>query len=72
MPRWCVSLPAASNLRTRLCDCRAHVYGNAADRVRRYPSDMTEAERAVVRSLLPVPAWMNGKGGQPEDCCRRR
>jgi hypothetical protein len=29
------------------CDCFAHVYGNAADhpdRVRRYPSDMTDAE----------------------------
>lgn len=43
------------------CDCLAHAYGNAAghpDRVRRYPSDMTDAEWALVRSLLPVPAWL--------------
>lgn len=35
-------------------DCLAHVYGNAADhpdRVRRYPSDMTDAEWAAVRPL---------------------
>ena len=41
------------------CDCLAHVYGNAADqpdRVRRYPSDMTDAEWAAIRPLLPVPA----------------
>jgi transposase len=51
------------------------VYGNAADhgeRVRRYPSDMTDAEWAVVRRLLPVPAWMNGRGGQPEAYCHRQ
>lgn len=50
------------------CDCLAHVYGNAADhpdRVRRYPSDMTDAEWAAVRPLLPVPAWFQGRGGRP-------
>jgi hypothetical protein len=42
------------------CDCLAHVYGNAADypdRVRRYPSHMTDAEWAIMRPLLPV-AWL--------------
>ncbi|MDN3060033.1 hypothetical protein PH213_37040 [Streptomyces sp. SRF1] len=51
------------------CDCLAHVYGNAADhpdRVRRYPSDMTDAKQAAVRPLLPVPAWLQGRGGRPE------
>ncbi|MDQ1013276.1 transposase [Streptomyces sp. V4I23] len=75
MPQSSVLLPAASNSPVRPCDCLAHVYGNAADRgerVRRYPSDMTDAEWAVVRSLLPVPSWMNGKGGQPEGYCHRQ
>jgi transposase len=57
------------------CDCLAHVYGNAADhpdRVRRYPSDMTDAEWAEVRPLLPVPAWLQGRGGQPEGYCHRQ
>jgi transposase len=51
------------------------VYGNAADhpdRVRRYPSDMTDAEWAAVRPLLPVPAWLNGRGGRPEGYCHRQ
>lgn len=57
------------------CDCLAHVYGNAADhpdRVRRYPSDMTDAEWAAVRPLLPVPAWFQGRGGRPEGYCHRQ
>lgn len=51
------------------------MYGNAADhpdRVRRYPSDMTDEEWAAVRPLLPVPAWLKGRGGQPEGYCHRR
>ncbi|SFF97155.1 hypothetical protein SAMN02787118_114111 [Streptomyces mirabilis] len=42
-----------------VCDCLAHRFGYAADRperVRKYPSDMTDAEWAVVRDALPVPA----------------
>jgi hypothetical protein len=51
------------------------VYGNAADRphrVRRYPSDLTDGEWAVVRDLLPVPGWLEGRGGQPEGYCHRQ
>jgi transposase len=51
------------------------VYGNAADhpdRERRYPSDMTDAEWAMVRPLLPTPAWLEGRGGQPEGYCHRQ
>lgn len=73
MPQLCASELAASNPAAPSCDCIAHVYGNAADhggRVRRYPSDMTDAEWAVVRPLLPVPAWLEGRGGQPEACHR--
>ncbi|WTQ70410.1 transposase [Streptomyces sp. NBC_00161] len=57
------------------CDCLAHVYGNAADhpdRVRRYPSDMTDAQWAAVRPLLPVPAWFQERGGRPEGYCHRQ
>lgn len=58
-----------------LCDCLAHRLGNAADRpgrVRRYNSDLTDAEWAIVRPLLPVPAWLNGRGGRPEGFCHRQ
>jgi transposase len=41
-------------------------------RERRYPTDMTDAEWAVVRPLLPVPGWMRGRGGQPEAYCHRQ
>lgn len=41
-------------------------------RLRRYPSDMTDGEWALVRDALPVPAWMIGKGGQPEGYCHRQ
>jgi transposase len=57
------------------CDCLAHVYGNAADqpgRKRHYASDMTDAEWAVIRRLMPVPAWLEGWGGRPEGYCHRQ
>ncbi|MGY4928388.1 IS5 family transposase [Streptomyces sp. 900105755] len=33
---------------------------------------MTDAEWAAVRQLLPVPAWLQGRGGQPEGYCHRQ
>ncbi|MFI0552668.1 MULTISPECIES: transposase [Streptomyces] len=66
--------PVEFNSAAPTCDCVAHRFGNAADhqeRVRRYPSDMTDAEWAVVRPLLPVPGWLRGRGGQPEAYCHR-
>ncbi|MET8114796.1 transposase [Streptomyces prasinus] len=33
---------------------------------------MSDAEWALVRDLLPVPAWMAGRGGRPEDYCHRQ
>ncbi|MFJ4321406.1 IS5 family transposase [Streptomyces lavendulae] len=32
---------------------------------------MTDAEWAAVRPLLPVAAWLEGRGGQPEGYCHR-
>jgi transposase len=69
------SVPAASNSPARECDCLAHVYGNAGDRPDRervYDTDMTDQEWAAVRDSLPVPRWLNGKGGQPEGYCHRQ
>ncbi|MEB8337055.1 IS5 family transposase [Streptomyces endophyticus] len=33
---------------------------------------MTDAEWETVRLLLPVPAWLEGRGGQPEGYCHRQ
>ncbi|ADI11759.1 Tn5741 family transposase [Streptomyces bingchenggensis BCW-1] len=40
--------------------------------MRRYPSDMTDAEWRVVREVMPVPTWLEGRGGQPEGYCHRQ
>jgi transposase len=57
------------------CDCLAHRFGNAADqpdRARAYDTDMTDEQWAALRPLLPVPAWLEGRGGQPEGYCHRQ
>ncbi len=57
------------------CDCLAHRFGNAADGPERAPCygpDMKEAEWQIVRALLPVPAWLEGRGGRPEGYCHRQ
>ncbi|MFF7902235.1 IS5 family transposase, partial [Streptomyces sp. NPDC007920] len=67
-------MPVQSTTATQECDCLAHRFGNAADnplRERRYPTDTTDEEWAVVRPLLPVPGWMRGRGGQPKAYCHR-
>jgi transposase len=40
-------------------------------RPRRYPSDTTDAEWALLAPLLPVPAGQAGRGGRPEKHCRQ-
>lgn len=40
-------------------------------RRRRYPSDTTEAQWAIIDSLLPTPAALTPRGGRPEEHCRR-
>lgn len=75
MPQSFVLSTASSNSSSRSCDCLAHMYGNAGDRPSReprYPSDMTDGEWAEVRAALPVPAWLEGRGGQPEGYCHRQ
>jgi transposase len=41
-------------------------------RPRRYPSDTTDAQWALIDPLLPDPAWLAGRGGRPEAHCRRQ
>lgn len=56
------------------CDCLAHRSGYAADqpdRVRKYSSDMPDAQWTTIRPLLPVPGCVRGRGGQPEAYCNR-
>jgi transposase len=63
-----------SNSPSLSCDCFAHRFGNAADgpeRAQCYGSDMTDAEWQVIRAVLPVPAWLEGRGGRPESYCHR-
>lgn len=70
-----VSEPVQFNSAAPSCDCLAHVYGDAADHPGRephYPSDMSDQEWAAIRPLLPVPAWLEGRGGQPEGYCHRQ
>ena len=40
-------------------------------RGRVYPSDMSDAEWAVIEPLLPAPGWRLGRGGSPCTYCRR-
>ncbi|MET8957825.1 IS5 family transposase [Streptomyces sp. NPDC004393] len=52
----------------------AHRAGNAADGTRRervYSSDLNRRQWRVVRKLIPVPAWLRGRGGRPEGYCHR-
>lgn len=66
--------PVDFNSSGRSCDCLAHRFGNAADqplRTRFYVTDLTDAQWQEVRPLLPVPAWLEGRGGRPEGYCHR-
>lgn len=52
--------------------CRlAPFHTGSTPRARRYPSDTTDAQWALLDPLLPDPAWLAGKGGRPETHCRR-
>lgn len=60
--------------RAVVCDCLAHRHGNAADRPMRqlaYPTDLSDAQWTAIAAMIPVPAWMNGRGGRPEGYCHR-
>lgn len=68
-----ISAVPASTTVTLGCDCYVHRFGSiaAGRRAGCYPSDMTDAEWAEVRSVMPVPAWLLKRGGRPEAFCHR-
>ena len=52
--------------------CRCCPGGTSrSSRGRRYPSDMTGAEWAVIEPLLPAPGWLASRGGSRGTYCRR-
>ncbi len=51
--------------------CRLARFHQPVSRVRRYPSDVTDAQWAVLDRLLPDPAWLAGRGGRRDKHCRR-
>jgi hypothetical protein len=58
-------VPVCPAVRVRACArpcCR---------RPRRYPSDTTDGEGALIAPLLPVPACQTHAGGRPEEHRRR-
>jgi transposase len=61
------SLPAAAEVACRCCPGGV----SRSSRPRRYPSDMSDAEWAVIEPLLPAPGWRLGNGGSPGKYCRR-
>jgi hypothetical protein len=46
--------------------CRCCPAGSRSTLARRYPSDMTDAEWAVIEPLLPAPRWTTRQGGVRE------
>ena len=64
-------IPLVEAVPDRVC-CRLAPFHQSAGRVRRYPSDTTDAQWAVIDALLPDPAWLTGKGGRREVHCRRQ
>jgi len=51
--------------------CRLAGSHQPVRRERRYPTDVTDAQWAVLDPLLPDPAWLAGRGGRREKHCRR-
>ncbi len=57
------------------CECVACRFGHGTVhpvRARRYTTDTTEAQWAVLAAVLPWPLWLDGGGGRPEEYCRRQ
>jgi transposase len=73
MPLYLVPSPSASSPQSRAgVPCRCCPGGTSrSTRGRVYPSDMSDAEWAVIEPLLPAPGWTLGRGGSPGRYCRR-
>lgn len=66
-----LSCPIAPGDAARGACCRLSSFHQPVARARRYPSDTTDAQWALIDPLLPDPAWLRGQGGRPETHCRR-
>lgn len=70
----CRTLPEATTTdapdASRCCRL-APFHAHRPQRVRRYPTDLTDAQWAVIEPLLPDPRFLAGAGGRPETWCRR-
>ncbi|GAA2683233.1 Transposase [Actinosynnema pretiosum] len=51
--------------------CHLAATHEPAVRRRRYPTDLTDTQWALVDPLLPDPPWLAGQSGRPEKHCRR-
>ena len=52
--------------------CRlAPLHAHRPRRARRYPTDLSDAQWAIIEPLLPDPGFLAGAGGRPESWCRR-
>lgn len=65
--------PVGATSATPACDRYVHQFGAIGESARPTycPTDMTDAEWAQVRASMPVPAWLEGRGGRPEEHCHR-
>jgi transposase len=65
------SLPASAQATAGVA-CRCCPGGvSRSTRGRVYPSDMSDAEWAVIEPRMPAPGWRLGRGGSPCTYCRR-
>jgi hypothetical protein len=72
MPLYLLSPSPASAQVTVGVPCRCCPGGiSRSVRGRLYPSDMSDAEWAVIEPLLPAPGWTLGRGGSPGRYCRQ-
>jgi hypothetical protein len=65
----------ADNFAGPACACLPCRFGNVPSgsvHERVYETDMTDVEWGEVRGVIPVPPWMDGRGGRPEEYCHRR
>ena len=74
MPSFYATDTVDASRRAAVCGCYAHRHGNAHDRpvrTRAYPTDLTDAQWERIKREIPLPAWLCGRGGQPEGYCHR-
>lgn len=67
----CTTTDAPTTAEVACCRLAPFHRDTTTTRSRRYPSDTTDAQWALIDPLLPDPDWLAGQGGRPETHCRR-